>query len=61
MGKWKVYQVCLVFPSILNKNLHYEPFSQNWWKRWCTNNTTKTSRLYLIRINMKTLVFFWNI
>src|ERR1044071_8219758 len=57
MGKRKVYQVCLVSPDVLDENLHYGPFSRDWWETRCTNNTNKTSSLYPIRINMKTLVF----
>ncbi|RGB23714.1 hypothetical protein C1646_774114 [Rhizophagus diaphanus] len=48
--------------DILNgdKNLHYGPFSQDWWKTRCTNNTTNSPGLYSIRINIKTLVILQN-
>ncbi len=61
MGKRKTYQVCLVSPGVLDKNLHYGPFFQNWWKTRCINNTNRISNLYPIRINMKILVILQNI
>ena len=61
MGKRKTYQVCLVSPGVLDENLHYGPFSRDWWETRCTNNTNGISNLYPIRINMKTLVILQNI
>src|SRR5688572_3446395 len=61
MSKRKTYQVSLVSLGSLNENLHFGPFSQNWWEsrqdNICDN---ETSGLYPIRINMKTLVFLQN-
>ncbi|RGB32524.1 hypothetical protein C1646_762788 [Rhizophagus diaphanus] len=61
MGKRKVYQVSLVSLGFIDENLHYGPFSRDWWETRCVKNTTKTPILYPIRINMKTLVILQNI
>ncbi|RHZ51818.1 hypothetical protein Glove_469g42 [Diversispora epigaea] len=61
MSKRKTYQVSLVSLGSLNENLHFGPFSQNWWESRQDNiGDNETSGLYLIRINMKTLVFLQN-
>jgi hypothetical protein len=61
MVKRKEYQVSLVSSGVLDKNLHYGPFSRDWWETRCTKNTTETPNLYPIRINMKTLVILQNV
>src|SRR5436190_3034389 len=60
MTKRKEYQVSLVSPGFLDENSHYGPFSRDWWETRGTNNTTETSNLYPIRINMRTLVLLRN-
>ena len=60
MTKRKEYQVSLVSPGILDENIHYGPFSRDWWESRHTNNTNRTSGLYPIRINMRTLVILRN-
>ncbi|CAB4402563.1 unnamed protein product [Rhizophagus irregularis] len=60
MGKQKEYQVSLISLGFIDENLHYKPFSRDWWETRCTNNTTNSSGLYPIRINMKTLVILQN-
>src|ERR1700722_1793745 len=60
MSKRKEYQVHLVTIGILDKDLHYGPFSRDWWETRCKNNTTETSNFYPIRINMKTSVILKN-
>ncbi|RHZ48652.1 hypothetical protein Glove_543g12 [Diversispora epigaea] len=37
MSKRKTYQVSLVSLGSLNKNLHFGPFSQNWWEIFLQN------------------------
>src|SRR4051812_48465848 len=56
MSKRKEYQVSLISLGFIDENLHYGPFSRDWWESRRTNNTTEVSGLYPIRINMKTLV-----
>ena len=56
MTKRKEYQVSLISPGFLDENIHYGPFSRDWWETRCMNNTTETSGLYPIRINMRTLI-----
>ena len=60
MVKQKEYQVTLISPGVLNENLHYGPFSRDWWETRSTNNTNEPC-LYPIRVNMKTLVILKNI
>jgi len=60
MVKRKEYQVSLISLGFINENLHYGPFSRDWWETRCTNNTTNSPGLYPIRINMKTLVILQN-
>jgi len=60
MTKRKEYQVNLVSPGTLDENIHYGPFSRDWWETRRTNNTSETSGLYPIRINMRTLVILRN-
>ena len=60
MGKRKEYQVSLVSLGFINENLHYGPFSRDWWETRYVKDTTKTSNFYPIRINMKTLVVLQN-
>ena len=60
MGKRKEYQVSLFSLGFIDENLHYGPFSRDWWETRCIKNTTKPSGLYPIRINMKTLVILQN-
>src|SRR5688572_10809926 len=52
MSKKKEYQVSLNSLGFLDENLHFGPFSRNWWETRQTNNT----ELYPIRVNMKTTV-----
>jgi hypothetical protein len=58
MGKRKEYQVSLISSGFLDKNLHYGPFSRDWWET--RHTTAEISGLYPIRINMKTLVILRN-
>jgi hypothetical protein len=60
MGKQKEYQVNLVSFGFIDENLHYGPFSRDWWETRCVKNTTKIPNLYPICINMKTLVILQN-
>jgi len=65
MVKRKEYQVSLVSPGVLDENIHYGPFSRDWWETRSsrctnTNNKTATPVLYPIRINMRTLVLLRN-
>ena len=53
MGKRKEYQVSLFSLGFIDENLHYGPFSRDWWETRCITNSPG---LYPIRINMKTLV-----
>src|SRR5215212_3332300 len=60
MSKRKQYQVSLISLGFIDENIHYGPFSRDWWETRCTKNTTQTSKLYPIRINMKTIVILQN-
>ncbi len=60
MGKRKEYQVSLFSLGFIDENLHYGPFSRDWWETRCIKNTTNPPGLYPIRINMKTLVILQN-
>ena len=60
MGKRKEYQVSLFSLGLIDENLHYGPFSRDWWETRRIKNTTNSPGLYPIRINMKTLVILQN-
>src|SRR6185369_11990893 len=57
MSKRKEYQVSLNSLGSLVEDLHFGPFSSDWWEVRRTNNVdTNVSNLYPIRVNMKTTV-----
>ncbi|CAJ0915555.1 15313_t:CDS:2, partial [Entrophospora sp. SA101] len=58
MSKRKEHQVSLNSLGSLDENLHFGPFSSNWWEAQQTNNVSDTdtniSNLYPICVKMKT-------